>query len=77
MKYFYDRAHDSLFLKFRDGDYAESQEIAPGFVIDFDRNGVPIAIDIANASRHVEVAGLESGLESYVGERPVAAHAKS
>jgi uncharacterized protein YuzE len=63
MRYFYDAEHDSLFIHLRDAEYHESQEIAPGFVVDFDSKGVPMALDISQASRNVDVAGLQRGNE--------------
>lgn len=60
MRYNYDDEGDSLFIRFREGDYDESEEIYPGFVIDFDKSGRPIALDIYyDASKFVDIAALE------------------
>lgn len=67
MRYFYDAEHDMLFIHLRDAEYQDSQEIAPGFVVDFDRNGVPMALDISQASRNVDVTGLQRGDERPFG----------
>ena len=59
MKYFYDDEHDSLFISLRDGEYDESEEIFDGFVIDFDKSGRPLNIDIySNASKFVDIPRL-------------------
>jgi uncharacterized protein YuzE len=59
MKYFYDDEHDSLFISLRDGEYDESEEIYDGFVIDFDKAGRPLNIDIySNASKFVDIDRL-------------------
>ena len=59
MKYFYDDEHDSLFISLRDGEYEESEEIFDGFVIDFDKAGRPLNIDIySNASKFVDIPRL-------------------
>ena len=60
MRYDYDDQGDSLFIRFREGDYDESEEIYPGFVIDFDKSGRPIALDIYyDASKFVDIAALK------------------
>jgi len=58
MKYFYDDEHDSLFISLRDGEYDESEEIYEGFVIDFDKFGRPLNLDISNASTFVDMHRL-------------------
>jgi uncharacterized protein YuzE len=59
MKYFYHDEHDSLFISLRDGEYDESEEIYDGFVIDFDKAGRPLNIDIyLNASKFVDIPRL-------------------
>jgi uncharacterized protein YuzE len=59
MRYVYDAEGDSLFIRFREGDYGESEEIYDGFVIDFDKSGRPIALDIyAEASKFVDIPRL-------------------
>lgn len=59
MKYFYDDEHDSLFINLRDGEYDESEEIYDGFVIDFDKSGRPLNIDIyQDASKFVDIPRL-------------------
>jgi uncharacterized protein YuzE len=65
MKYFYDDEHDSLFISLRDGEYDESEEIYDGFVIDFDKSGRPLNIDIyANASKFVDVSRLTQNMSA-------------
>jgi uncharacterized protein YuzE len=59
MKYSYDDEGDSLFICLRDGDYDESEEIYDGFVIDFDKSGRPLNIDIyRDASKFVDIPRL-------------------
>jgi uncharacterized protein YuzE len=71
MKYFYDDEHDSLFISLRDGEYDESEEIYDGFVVDFDKSGRPLNIDIySNASKFVDIPRL---LQNMAPEELVAA----
>jgi uncharacterized protein YuzE len=60
MRYHYDVEHDALGIHFReDAEYDESQEIFDGFVIDFDKSGRPMGIDIyQNASKFVDIPRL-------------------
>jgi uncharacterized protein YuzE len=58
MKYSYDDESDSLFICLRDGEYDESEEIYEGFVIDFDKSGRPLNIDISDASKFVDIPRL-------------------
>jgi len=58
MKYFYDDENDSLFISLRDGEYDDSEEIYEGFVIDFDKSGRPLNLDISNASKFVDMHRL-------------------
>ena len=59
MKYSYDDEGDSLFICLRDGEYDESEEIYDGFVIDFDKSGRPMGIEIYHdASKFVDIDRL-------------------
>jgi uncharacterized protein YuzE len=59
MKYSYDDEGDSLFICLRDGEYDESEEIYDGFIIDFDKSGRPLNIDIhREASKFVDIPRL-------------------
>ena len=63
MKYQYDETSDALFIRFRDGEYDQSEEIYDGFVIDFDKSGRPIGIDIySKASEFVDIERLKRSL---------------
>jgi uncharacterized protein YuzE len=60
MRYTYDKEHDALFLRFREGEYDESEEIYPGFVIDFDKNGRPLGLDLYyDASKTIDIEALK------------------
>ena len=62
MRYSYDREHDALLITFRDAEYDDSQEIYPGFVIDLDKEGRPIGLDIYyDASKFVDITALMNG----------------
>lgn len=58
MKYFYDRKADSLYLTFAERSYGDSLEAAPGVVLDFDKSGGLIGIDLEHASDIIDVTDL-------------------
>lgn len=58
MKYFYDRKSDSLYLALAERPYGDSVEAAPGVVLDFDKDGRLIGLDLEHASTMVDVADL-------------------
>lgn len=59
MKFHYYRETDSLYIDFADKPGADSQEIAPGVVLDFDAQGNLVGIDIDHASKIVNLSRLE------------------
>ncbi|MBI1800989.1 MAG: DUF2283 domain-containing protein [Chloroflexi bacterium] len=50
MKVTYDESVDILYIRLREGDYEESNEVAEGMIVDFDRQGKPMAIEILDAA---------------------------
>lgn len=59
MRITYDKESDALAIDFRDAEYDESEEIYDGFVIDFDKSGRPMGIEIYyDASKFVDIDRL-------------------
>jgi len=59
MKITYSKDSDVLAIDFRDADYDQSEEIFDGFVIDFDKSGRPMGIEIYHdASKFVDIDRL-------------------
>ncbi len=54
MKVIYDREVDVLRLTFRQGPVAESDEDKPGVILDYDRDGNIVGMEILDASKRVE-----------------------
>lgn len=50
---------DMLYIKLVDGTSTESEEVAPGIVLDFDQNNRVIGIEIEDASRFIDLSRLE------------------
>ena len=52
MKIEYDQQADAMYIRLRAGDVAESEEVRPGVVLDFDAQGQVLGIemlDVVNA----------------------------
>ena len=60
MKFHYYPETDSLYIDLADRPSVDSQEIAPGVVLDFDAEGRLVGIDIDRASQVVDLARLEA-----------------
>jgi len=59
MRIRYDKETDALAIDFRDAEYDESEEIYDGFVVDFDKSGRPMGIEIYyDASKFVDIDRL-------------------
>ena len=50
MKINFDKEHDIMKIKFQDGEYEMSREVDDGIVIDIDKKGKIIAIEILDVS---------------------------
>ncbi|MBR5503731.1 MAG: DUF2283 domain-containing protein [Methanobrevibacter sp.] len=52
LEYSYDIETDSIFIKIiNDYDYEESIELEEGIILDFDKNGNPVALEILDLSK--------------------------
>jgi uncharacterized protein YuzE len=51
---------DSLYINLSERPSVESEEAAPGVVLDFDAEGHLVGIDIDNASNHLDLTKLET-----------------
>jgi uncharacterized protein YuzE len=52
---------DSLYIDLAERPSADSREVTPGIVLDFDAAGALVGIDIDRASRHLDLSGLGTG----------------
>lgn len=50
MRITYDESVDIIYIRFREGDYEESDEVSEGVIVDYDKDGKPMAIEILDAS---------------------------
>lgn len=59
MKFRYYPETDSLYIEFSEKPSAESEEIAPNIVLDFDADKNLVGIDIDHASKIINLSRLE------------------
>ena len=59
MKFHYYPETDSLYIDLSEKPSADSREIAPGVVLDFDAEGQLVGIDIDHASKVANLSRLE------------------
>ena len=50
MKIRYDSEANALYIRFREGEVAESDELKNGVIVDYDAEGKPIAVEVLDAS---------------------------
>lgn len=60
MRFRYYRDTDSLYIDLAERPSADSREVAPGVVLDFDAEGTLVGIDIDRASTVVNLSRLET-----------------
>jgi len=60
VKFHYYAETDSLYIDLAERPSAESREVAPGVVLDFDAEGRLVGIDIDRASSVVNLSRLEA-----------------
>lgn len=57
MKSEYDPAVDALYLTLAEAKVVESEELRPGFIVDYDAEGRIVGVEILDASKHVAPGG--------------------
>ena len=60
MKFHYYAETDSLYIDLSEKPSADSREVAPGVVLDFDAKGNVVGIDIDHASKIVDLSKVEA-----------------
>jgi uncharacterized protein YuzE len=60
MKLHYYAETDSLYINLSERVSVESEEVAPGVVLDFDEAGAVVGIDIDHASKLLDLTKLET-----------------
>ncbi|OGF20433.1 hypothetical protein A2Y83_04765 [Candidatus Falkowbacteria bacterium RBG_13_39_14] len=53
MKFHYDKKEDAFYLRFNENAYEESDEVKEGIILDYDKKGKIIGIEILAASQRL------------------------
>lgn len=61
MTFHYDAGLDQLAVQLADRPSVESEEVAPGFVLDFDEAGRVVGFEVEYASRTMDLTRLDLG----------------
>ena len=59
MKVSFDRAGDALYVRFSDEAVAETAEVRPGVMFDYDAKGRIVAFEILDASHNLAVTDMK------------------
>ncbi len=51
MKFNYHKKEDALYLRFKDAPVAESDEVREGIILDYDRNGKIVGMEVLDAAK--------------------------
>ena len=51
MRVSYDRVADALYIRLRDDEIVDSDEVAPGIIVDFNGRGEVVGIEVLGFSR--------------------------
>jgi len=54
MKIESDQQADAMYIRLRAGDVAESEEVRPGVVLDFDAQGQVLGIEMLDVSKRID-----------------------
>ena len=55
MRFHYDKKVDALYIRFDESAYRESDEVAEGVILDYDRQGKLIGLEILDAAKKLPV----------------------
>ena len=72
MRVRYDEKVDVLYIRLKEAPYHESDEIKEGFIIDYDKDGNVIGIEILDASKYLaadELATVKFDISRVIAHR--------
>jgi len=60
MEITYDTKADALYIRLRDGEFGSNKEIEEGIILDLDKEGCLLGLEILDASRRIPLSQLAS-----------------
>jgi uncharacterized protein YuzE len=58
MNFHYDKASDSLYIQLSPNPGFDAEEVSEGVVVDYDKDGHIVGLDIEYASKHLNLANI-------------------
>jgi len=62
MRFHYKKSKDALYIRFDESAYAESDEVEDGIILDYDKKGKIVGIEILDASKKL-TSSFRSAIE--------------
>ena len=63
MKIRYSHEADALYIRFKDAKIADTDELTEDIIIDYDKDGNIVGIEVLDASQHVDVKNISVSTE--------------
>ena len=60
MRISYDEVDDAMYIRFSEADYYQSDEVKEGVILDFDKGGRIIALEILDVSKRLPEMSMDS-----------------
>jgi len=60
MEITYDTKADALYIRLRDGEFGSNMEIEEGIILDLDKEGCLLGLEILDASKRIPLSQLAS-----------------
>jgi len=60
MRINYDEADDAIYIRFSESKYYQSEELRDGVILDFDKKGKIIALEVLDVSKHLPKESMDS-----------------
>ncbi len=60
MRISYDQSDDAIYIRFSEAEYFESDEVREGIVLDFDKAGQIVAMEILDVSKRLPATSMDN-----------------
>ncbi|MBU1685674.1 DUF2283 domain-containing protein [Patescibacteria group bacterium] len=60
MRINYDEVDDAMYIRFSEGEYYQSDEVKEGVILDFDKEGKIIALELLDVSKRLPKTSMDS-----------------
>lgn len=60
MRINYDEGDDAMYIRFSEAEHYQSDEVKEGVILDFDKEGRIVALELLDVSRRLPMASMDS-----------------